>query len=402
MVRTFGRLYDGMLQAHLQNLRQMAFVTGARQVGKTTTCRAQGSHYLSWDDTDDRRNILKGPAQVASVLSLERLSDAAPVVVFDELHKHRRWRVFLKGFFDKFGDRCRVIVTGSSRFDIFRRGGDSLMGRYFLYRMHPLSVGELVRTTPPESAMLVAPPARLPSAKLMALQEHGGFPEPFLHADPAFSRRWRRLRTEQLVRHDLRDLTQIADIDRVATLVELLSNSSATQLNYASLARDLDASVDSIRRWISTLSAMYLGFSVRPWFRNVKKALRKEPRWFLTDWSMVKEPGPRAETLTACHLLKAVQTWTDLGLGDFELRYLRDKAKREVDFAIIRDGEPWFLVEVKRSETVLSPHLAHFQAQTGAAHAFQAVMDLPHVARDCFERRDPCVVPLWTLLSQLP
>ncbi len=402
MVRAHPRLYDGVLQLHLKNLRQMAFVTGARQVGKTTTCRGQSSHYMSWDDVDDRRRILKGPAQVASEISLERLTAQTPVVVFDELHKHRRWREFLKGFFDKYGDRCRVIVTGSSRFDVFRRGGDSLMGRYFLYRMHPLSLGELIRAEPPQDAVPIAPPARLPTAKLAALRDHGGFPEPFLHVDAAFSRRWRRLRTQQLVRHDLRDLTQIADIDRVATLVELLTHGSATQLNYASLARDLDASVDTIRRWVSTLTAMYLGFTVRPWFRNVKKALRKEPRWFLTDWSMVKEPGPRAETLVACHLLKAVHTWNDLGFGDFELRYLRDKAKREVDFAVIRDGQPWFLVEVKLTDATLSPHLAYFQRQTGASHAFQAVMDLPHVARSCFERSEPCVVPLWTLLSQLP
>jgi len=141
---------------------------------------------------------------------------------------------------------------------------------------------------------------------------------------------------------------------------------------------------------------------VRPWFANVAKALRKEPKWFLRDWSGVADEGARAETLVACHLLKAAETWTDLGFGDFELRYLRDKQKREVDFLMVRDRKPWFLVEAKLSDTVLSPSLGHFQAQIDAPHAFQAVMNLPYEPADCFKVRRPTVVPAQTLLSQLP
>jgi hypothetical protein len=112
--------------------------------------------------------------------------------------------------------------------------------------------------------------------------------------------------------------------------------------------------------------------------------------------------GQRTRPRVACHLLKAVELWEDLGFGTYELRYLRDKEKREVDFLILRDREPWFLVEVKQSDTRLSSALGHFQRQTRARHAFQAVMDLPHEKVDCFARRDPCVVPVHTLLSQLP
>jgi len=153
---------------------------------------------------------------------------------------------------------------------------------------------------------------------------------------------------------------------------------------------------------VGALASLHHGFLVRPWFKNVSKALRKEPKWYLCDWSGIRDPGQRAENLVACHLLKAVDTWSDLGLGDFELRYLRDKEKREVDFAVVRDGRPWFLVEVKLSDTSLHPHLAHFQRQTGAEHAFQAVADLDWVGTDCFGRSDPCVVPVRALLSQLP
>lgn len=160
-------------------------------------------------------------------------------------------------------------------------------------------------------------------------------------------------------------------------------------------------SVDTVKRWVDLLTRLHFGFIVRPWFANVTKALRKEPKWFLRDWSGIADDGARAETLVACHLLKAVEAWTDLGLGDFDLRYLRDKLKREVDFLVVRDRRPWFLVEVKAADTALSQALAHFQRQTQAAHAFQAVLDLPFEPVDCFSVNRPAVVPARTILSQL-
>jgi predicted AAA+ superfamily ATPase len=159
--------------------------------------------------------------------------------------------------------------------------------------------------------------------------------------------------------------------------------------------------VDTVRRWIDVLERLHFGFVVRPWFTNVAKALRKEPKWFLRDWSGIDDVGQRAETFVACHLLKAVQGWTDLGLGSFELRYLRDKLKREVDFLVVRDRKPWFLVEIKTADTRLSDSLAYFKQVTKAKHAFQAVIEIPFVAIDCFSRTDPVVVPAQTLLSQL-
>ncbi len=401
-VTLLPRLYSRMLAEHLARNRQMAFLTGPRQVGKTTAARktASDATYLDWDDPDDRRLVLQGPKAVAQHLGLDRLAESPPVVVFDELHKHDRWKSFLKGFFDRFADRARIVVTGSSRMDVYRRGGDSLMGRYFLYRMHPFSVGELADPAPFES--LVRAPEPLAESAFQALREHGGFPEPFVHRDPRFTLRWRELRRQQLVREDLRDLTRIQELGRIEVLATLLAERSAATLVHSSLAREIEMSVDTIRRWVAALEALHHGFLLRPWFRNVAKALRKEPKWYLTDWSGIDDPGARAETFVACHLLKAVHAWTDLGLGRFELRYLRDKEKREVDFLVVRDRKPWFLVEAKLGDTDLSPHLAHFQRQTGARHAFQAVLDLPYVAADGFRRTDPCVVPARTLLSQLP
>ncbi len=393
------RIYDAMIAHHLRTLRQMAFLTGPRQVGKTTTARVVADRYLDWDSPDHQRMIVAGPAAVAEHLGPSTLRENPAVLALDEFHKYGAWKNWLKGYFDVYGDRCRVVVTGSSRLDVYRRGGDSLMGRYFLYRMHPLSVAELARSSVPESP--VRPPKAIPADAFLALWEHGGFPEPFSRRSPAFSRRWRDTRRAQLVREDIRDLTRIHELAQLSVLVEMLSHRSADMAVFSSLASEVRVAEDTVRRWIETLASLHFGFLVRPWFRNVTRALRKEPKWFLRDWSGIEDKGKRAETMVACHLLKAVDGWNDLGLGAFELRYLRDKAKREVDFLVVRDGKPWFLAEVKHSDDHLSPALAHFQSETGAAHAFQVVMQKPYVAADCFAHRTPIVVPARTFLSQL-
>ena len=393
------RIYGAVLRDHLQRYRQMALISGPRQVGKTTVCRALAGTYLNWDNLDDRRCLLRGPAALAEAMSLDRLRDQVPVAVLDELHKYPKWKTLLKGFFDTHGDRVRLLVTGSSRLDIFRRGADSLMGRYLLYRMHPWSVGECVRTG--LSDREIQPPGEITSADWDALWEHGGFPEPFVRRDSRFSRRWRSLRQEQLTREDLREVSHITDLGRMEVLMQLLAERSGQQLVYSNLAQELQVAVDTVKRWVDLLGRLHYGFLVRPWFANVAKALRKEPKWFQRDWSGLDDEGARAETLVACHLLKAVEGWTDLGLGDFELRYVRDKQKREVDFLVVRDRKPWFLVEAKLADLHLSPALVYFQAQTKAAHAFQVVINLPYEPADCFGVARPVVVSARTFLSQL-
>ena len=393
------RFYDILLQDHLARHRQMALVSGPRQVGKTTTCRTVADSYLNWDNLDDRRKFLAGPAAIATAIGLEQLRARPPVAVFDELHKYSKWKGLLKGLFDTYGDQAKWIVTGSSRLDVFRRGGDSLMGRYLLYRVHPWSVAECLHTDVPGKA--IRSPQEIKTADWDALCEHGGFPEPFLKRDVRFSNRWRTLRHEQLAKEDLRDVTRVQDLGTIEVLMRILEERSGQQLVYSNLATEIGMSFDTIKRWVDLLGRLHFGFLVRPWFQNVTKSLRKEPKWFLRDWSGISDAGARAETMVACHLLKAVEGWTDLGFGKYELHYLRDKLKREVDFVVVRDGKPWFLVEVKKSETKLSPALAHFQAETGAEHAFQVVIDLPCAAANCFAHRQPIVVPAKTFLSQL-
>lgn len=396
------RVYDALLREHLRENRQMAMVVGPRQVGKTTTSRLGAAEhaYYTWDRQSDRRLITAGPDELARDLGIHSVHPSPRHVVFDEIHKYRKWREFLKGFFDVYGDRTRTVVTGSARLGHFRRGGNSLMGRYFLYRMHPVSIGEVVR--PQMSLDVVRPPIPIDNDAYTSLLCFGGYPEPFLRSDTRFYNRWRRMRNELLFREDLRDLTRIEEAGQVEVLGQLIASQAGRQVNYSSLAQSVNVAVDTIRRWIAALSALFFCFTISPWYRNVRKSLRKQPKIYLWDWSVVESSGARNENLVASHLLKAVNWWTDVGLGDFDLYYLRDKAKREVDFLVSRDGAPWFLVEVKSSGgRGIASALQYFQAETGARHAFQVVLESDYIDADCFAHTEPIEVPARTLLSQL-
>ncbi len=377
----------------------MVFLTGPRQIGKTTASKLEATYYLDWDHLKHRSLISAGPDRVAEHCHLSELREKPAVIVFDEIHKFSMWKTFLKGFFDTYGDRCRMIVTGSSKLDVFQKGGDSLMGRYFPYRMHPLSVGELLHPDIPQN--LIHTPSPTDDKLWNALWTHGGFPEPLTKSDERFSRRWRSTRNRQLFKEEIRDLTRIRELSQLELLGALLEQRSGDQLVTTSLAQEIRVAPNTVKAWIDTFTALHYAFLVKPWFRNVNKALRKEPKWFLRDWAAVEDPGKRAETMMACHLLKAVEGWTDLGMGTFELRYIRDQQKREVDFLITQNGEPWFLVEVKLTSKKLSEHLRYFQKATGAKHAFQAVFESDHVNADCFNHTSPMVVPARTFLSQL-
>ncbi len=274
------------------------------------------------------------------------------------------------------------------------------MGRYFPYTLHPVSVAECSggRTHSPINHT----PGRIDQEQWRALNRFGGFPEPFLKADMRFYNRWRKLRTQQLLREDLRDLTRIQELDQVEMLAEMLRQQVGQLTSYTYLAKTVRVSVDTIRRWISTLESLYFCFTIRPWHKNIVRGLRKEPKYYLWDWSLVDDAGARAENMVASALLKAVHWWTQTGEGEFGLHFIRDKQKREVDFVVTRNQQPWFLVEVKSSnQTALSDALHYFQKQTQAEHAFQVAMNSEFIERDCFEHKQPIIVPAQTFLAQL-
>ncbi len=393
------RKYKHLLQDHFSQNNQMAFVAGPRQVGKTTTCMAFADqpHYFNWDSEDHRRAILNGPTAVADAIGVTTVR----TVIFDELHKYPGWKNFLKGFYDTISHkRFHVVVTGSSRLDIYRKGADSLMGRYFMYRMHPLSVGEITNTKLP--AEEISSPHPISKKNFSALLQFGGFPEPYLKNNTRFFNRWKSTRLKLLFREDLREAARVLEVRQVEILAELLKHQAGQLVSYASLSRKVGVSIDSIRRWISVLTSLFFCFQIRPWRNNISRSLLKNPKIYLTDWSLVDDPGAKHENFVACHLQKAVNWWQDLGYGTYELYYLRTKDKREIDFLVARNGKPWFIAEVKSSlQKRLSRNLDYFQTRTGAQHAFEIVMDLPYEDVDCFEYDYPVRVPAMTFLSQL-
>lgn len=399
------RIYQELLSAHLSKLRQMIFLMGPRQVGKTTlsleVAKESLHHfYFNWDNPAERLLFLKGSEAIAQQAGLQELSETKPVLIFDEIHKFGKWKNFLKGFFDHYERVAKIIVTGSAKLNIYKKGGDSLMGRYFYYRIHPLSVAEIVSPHVIEEEIRKNP---LPISEedWVALLEHGGFPEPFVQRSKAFSHRLQSIRKEQLFREDIRDGTRIQELAQIELLADLLQKQASQSMDYHSLSQKVGVSIDTIRRWVQVLKSFYYCFSIQPWSKNISRSLLKEPKLYLWDWSLVAEEGHRNENLVASHLLKAVHFWTDRGLGEFGLYYLRTKDKIETDFVVIKNGKPWFLVEVKTKATGLSPALYRFQEETKAPHAFQVTFDLPFVNRNCFEEKGPIIVPAKTFLAQL-
>ena len=393
------RKYEQLLKDHFSQNNQMAFIAGPRQVGKTTSCMAFAAqpHYFNWDSEDDRRVILNGPAEVADVIG----ATTGRTIVLDELHKYPGWKNFLKGFYDTYAHkRFRVVVTGSSRLDLYRKGADSLMGRYFMYRMHPLSVGEITNTKLLEEE--ISSPHPISKKKFSALLQFGGFPEPYLKKNTRFYNRWKSTRLKLLFREDLRETTRLLEVGQVEILAELLKHQAGQLVSYASLARKVRASEDSIRRWISVLASLYFCFQIRPWSNNISRSILKNPKIYLTDWSLVDDKGAKHENFVACHLQKAVNWWQDLGYGTYKLYYLRTKDKREIDFLVARNGKPWFIAEVKSSsQKRVSKSLEYFKTRTGAEHAFEVVMNMPYEDVDCFAYDYPVRVPAATFLSQL-
>ncbi len=398
------RVYQELIQRHLSSLRQMVFLMGPRQVGKTTLGLESASlwpkhFYLNWDNAAERLLVIEGAHAVARQAGLDELSEEKPVIVFDEIHKYGRWKNFLKGFFDLYEKKTKIIVTGSARLNIYKKGGDSLMGRYFYYRIHPLSVAEIVSTDLIEEEIRTPKPIKPDDWN--ALLEHGGFPEPYLQRSQTFSRRLKAMRKDQLLREDIRDGTRIQELGQLELLAELLRLQAAESLSYQSLSKKVGVSLDTIRRWLDILKSFYYCFSIQPWSKNISRSLIKEPKLYLWDWSLVDDEGHRNENLVAAHLLKAVHFWNDRGFGEYGLYYLRTKDKIEVDFLVTKNEKPWFLVEVKTKAKGISPALYHFQKETAAIHAFQIAFDLPFVEKNCFQESGPIIVPAQTFLSQL-
>lgn len=369
------------IQALAFGTHKMALVSGPRQCGKTTLARMllrdrMSGNYHNWDEVEFRRIWAKSPSAIIP----KPQGRSVPLVVLDEIHKDRRWKRNLKGIFDTLKTPCDILVTGSARLNVYVKGGDSLLGRHLSFRLHPFSVRELERPDVLEpDAMLQALFGRSEKVgkaahdNLAALLAYGPFPEPLLAQDARKVRLWRRNREQLVVRQDLRDLSHLSELGRIEMLTALLLERVSSLVNLASLAEALETSIPTVKRWVGYLKELYYLFEVKPFVQSIPRSLRKEGKMYLWDYSGVKDDAARFENMVACHLLKACHYWTDTGEGEFELFYIRDKEKREIDFLIVRDGVPWLPVEAKLGDTDPSPNWARFAKLLPCTRALQVV-----------------------------
>lgn len=350
---------------------KMVFIGGPRQVGKTTLSTKLLREYFPdiayflWDNRQDRK------AMLASAWP-----GSAQVIVLDELHKMRGWKGYVKGEYDKLKDKYKFVVTGSARLDVFRKGGDSLQGRYHYYRLHPFTLAEVPAAGGETLMPFAEPEIRKPAAAadLAALLKFGGFPEAFARQSETFLRRWHNERVERLFREDIRDTENVRDISSLKLLGDMLPDRAGGLLSANSLREDLGVSHGAVTRWLDLLETFYYIYRIYPYATKKFKAMKKEPKLYLWDWSEVADPGARFENLVASHLLKFVHYLRDIHGYKAELNFLRSlELKREVDFLVSVDGKPWFSVEVKLSEEAAAPGLAYFREKLNIPFNYQVV-----------------------------
>lgn len=326
----------------------MVFVGGARQVGKTTMAlkilKQDVAGYLNWDAVEHREKILK-----------RELPDAS-LWVFDEIHKYRSWRNYLKGLYDVHKGQRRILVIGSARLDLYRRGGDSLQGRYHFLRLHPLSVAEIGAATPDS---------------LAALLRFGGFPEPFFSQSEMETKRWSREYRTRLIEQDLLPLERVQDIGNLELLMLRLPDLVGSPLSVNALREDLQVSHKTVAAWLDILERLYAIFRLSPFGAAKIRAVKKEQKHYHFDWSLVTDPSVRFENMVAAHLLKWVHFLQDTGGEDCELRYFRDVDGREVDFIVTKGAKPVLAVECKWSDAPIARGIHYFKVKFPTCECWQ-------------------------------
>ncbi len=332
---------------------RMVFLGGPRQVGKTTCAlswlnakNARHPGYLNWDDVSARSTLLRG-----------ELPGDQKRIVLDEIHKYPGWRNLVKGFYDTSHHDISILVTGSARLDYYRKGGDSLQGRYHYHRLHPFSLTEISSAPSREDLQL--------------LMKFGGFPEPLLRADERNWRRWQKERIARVVHDDIRDLETIREIGLVELLTEALPERVGSPLSVRNLREDLQVAHETVARWITILENMYVCFRISPYGPARIRAVKKEKKLYMWDWSQVPSAGARFENLVASHLLKYCHHIEDIEGHRMELRFVRDTDRREIDFVVLQNREPVFAVECKTGENKVSPAIQYFRQRTDIPMFYQ-------------------------------
>lgn len=328
--------------------RKMVFLGGPRQTGKTTIAKrllSKRAGYLNWDSEDDRDQILR------------RQFPNSDLWVFDEIHKYKGWRNFLKGIYDKKQSEQKILVTGSARLDLYRYGGDSLQGRYHFLRLHPLSLSEVDSQSSQKT--------------LEELFILGGFPEPFFEGSKVEANRWSNEYRRRLVREDISTLENLNDLTKIETLLRALPQRVGSPLSINSFREDLGVAHKTVSHWVDILEKVYSIYRIPPFGSDRLRAVKKEQKHYHFDWNLIDDEGPRFENLVAGHLLKWVQFVEDTQGRELELCYFRDVDLREVDFVVVEKARPILMIEVKLADAPLSPGLRYLQERFPKCPAWQ-------------------------------
>jgi len=366
-------LYRGIWDA-LSRDKQMIFLSGPRQTGKTTFARQiaesfPNNFYFNWDYLSHKRLIHETPAFFTQI---NRKDSSQPLVILDEIHKYSGWKNYLKGVYNEVSGSYKFLVSGSGRLDVYQKGGDSLAGRYFHLHMFPLTIAELSRqrrafkefTNDPLSDFDLNDKT-VTAGLWRTLFNASGFPEPYIKGESAFWTRWSANYLKQLIREDIRDLSGLKKMDAIEALFSLLPSRVGSPVSVNNLAGDLHANFDTVNRWLSLFDSFFLTFRISPWTRKISRAILKEKKIYLYDYPEIGDRAARVENMVALELFRAVRNWNELGLGRFSLNYLRNKEKEEVDFLVAEGNRPLLLVEVKSSDDAPAPSLMKFQRMLG-------------------------------------
>jgi len=357
-------------------------IEGVIGVGKTTLAKRllpkliDGVNYFNWDLTEHRKLL---STQIFSG-KLDLGGTDQKVIVFDEIHKYRRWKNAIKGLFDKYEPNARWIITGSAALNVYRKGQDSLMGRAFTYNLCPLSVAELQNERCEKNIgieNLKNISFKKNDVKTQKLFDNltvfSGFPEPYLKNSLPFLRKWRSSRLGRLINQDLASIENLKNLSLVEQLMFLLPERVGSPLSLNSLREDLEVHFATVKHWMKLLERIFYGFSIQPYSGRLSRMIKKEIKWYLWDWTEIDDDGYRFENLIAVHLLKYVHYINDLGLDNISLHYVRDKEKREVDFLLCRNRKPHILVECKMNESNPSKSLLHFSKLFKTKRAIQVM-----------------------------
>lgn len=335
----------------------MILVSGPRQCGKTTLTKMLSDQYdyLNFDSENDR--------QILKTKSWDRQKD---LIILDEIHKMPKWKQWLKGVYDTEDNKPSLLVTGSARIDSYKKVGDSLAGRYFHFRMHPLDVREITQINPRASADQV----------VNRLLEFGGFPEPYLEGSKEFYHLWKKTHLDIILRQDLIDLEIIRNVKQIELLIDLLKTRVGSILSYNSLAQDLQVSDKTIKRWLEILEDMYVIFKLTPYSKNIARSVLKMPKYYFYDIARVTDPAARLENLVAASLLKEIHYRQDCVGEEWGLNFLNKKGAAEIDFLITQDNKPWKMIEVKTADDTPTKNFQLFQKDLPGVKAVQLVHHL--------------------------